>query len=358
MRNKTALGLLAAAAFALASPLAHAGKDATAPGKLELRIDNSPVSDGKSAAVTSYADIIEPVQKAVVSIHLTKTIHIVNPLIRQLFGNIPGAESEARETGLGSGVIVTPDGYILTNNHVVEGADELKVSLFRRPQVHRQGDRLRCEDRHGHYQNRSQRPPDADPRADSDKLRVGDVVFAVGNPLEVGETVTMGIVSAKGRDLGLLEGVKGYENYIQTDAAINPGNSGGALVDAKGRLVGINSAIVSPSRGSIGLGFAVPINLAASVMRSLIATGTVKRGYLGVEGPQNLTAELADQLGLPKNTRGVIVTDIAPGSPADQAGLRSSDVILSVDGKPVSSDRRNAAADRRDGSRRESRPCR
>lgn len=314
-------GLALAAAAALGAPPA-------------LRVDPSPVTDGRPGAVASYADVLEPAQRAVVSIHTTKVVRLVNPILRQFFGNVPGAETEGRESGLGSGVIVTPDGYILTNNHVVEGADTLVVSL-------------------SDERDFPAKVVGTDPKtdiavvkidaaglpaltlADSDKLRVGDIVFAVGNPLNVGETVTMGIVSAKGRALGYLDPVKGYENFIQTDAAINLGNSGGALVDAKGRLIGINSAIVSPSRGSIGLGFAVPVNLAAIVMRSLVATGTVKRGYLGVEGPQALTPDLADQLGLPKGSRGVVVTDIAPKSPADRAGLKSSDVILTLNGKPV-----------------------
>src|SRR5208337_4727720 len=155
--------------------------------------------------------------------------------------------------------------------------------------------------------------------ADSDKIRVGDVVFAVGNPLGVGETVTMGIVSAKSRNVHILEDVSGYEDFIQTDAAINLGNSGGALVDAKGRLVGINSAIVSPSRGNIGIGFAVPVNLAAGVMKSLIETGTVTRGFLGVAS-EPLTPEVAEQVHLPSDTKGVIIVDVTPSDgPAAKA---------------------------------------
>jgi serine protease Do/serine protease DegQ len=215
-----------------------------------LRIDPSPVVEGRSTGVVSYADVIEPVQKSVVSIYSTKIVkqRVANPL-RQFFGDaVPDSERNSKQEGLGSGVIVSADGYILTNNHVIEGADELKVSL--------------TDDREF-----TAKVIGADPKtdvavikidadnlpvitlADSEKLRVGDVVFAVGNPLGVGQTVTMGIVSAKGRNqLGLLENVAGYENFIQTDAAINMGNSGGALVDARGRLVGVNSAIISPSR--------------------------------------------------------------------------------------------------------------
>ena len=327
MTNKVFSSLLAA------SVLAAALITRAATVKPTLRVDSSPVGDGKAGVVTSYADVVEPVQKAVVTISSTKTIHIVNPLLRQFFGNVPGTEREAQEKGLGSGVIVSPDGYILTNNHVVEGADELTVSLF-------EGRKLPAK------------LIGADPKtdlavikidasrlptitlADSDKLRVGDIVFAVGNPLAIGPSVTMGIVSAKGRQLGLIDS-GGYEDFIQTDAAINLGNSGGALVDAKGRLVGINSALISPSRGNIGLGFAVPINLAASVMRSLIDTGTVARGFLGISSSQMLTADLAERFGLPSDTKGVIVTDVTPGSPADKAGVKSSDVIVGVNGKPA-----------------------
>jgi serine protease Do/serine protease DegQ len=332
--------LLAVPAACLLFPGLEAKDQQPAP-KPSFRVDTSPVSSGQTGLVTSYADVIEPVQKAVVSIYSEKTVHqhvLVNPFFRQFFGDIPDQDRVSKQEGLGSGVIVTADGYILTNNHVVEGADELKVSFP---------------------------PPDgrefkakvvgADPKtdvavvkieaaglptltlADSDKLRVGDVVFAVGNPLAVGETVTMGIVSAKERQIGLL-GETGYENYIQTDAAINMGNSGGALVDAKGRLVGINSAILSPSRGSIGLGFAIPINLARSIMVSLIETGTVTRGFLGVRTVplDQLTPDAVEALGLPKDAKGVAVTEVTPGSPADKAGLKSYDVIVSIDGKPVS----------------------
>lgn len=303
-----------------------------------LKIDPSPVVEGKASGVVSYADVIEPVQKSVVSIYSTKIVkqRVANPL-RQFFGDaVPDSERNSKQEGLGSGVIVSADGYILTNNHVIEGADELKVSLN--------------DDREF-----TAKVIGADPKtdvavikidadnlpvmtlADSEKLRVGDVVFAVGNPLGVGQTVTMGIVSAKGRNqLGLLENVAGYENFIQTDAAINMGNSGGALVDARGRLVGVNSAIISPSRGNIGIGFAIPINFAASVMSSLIETGTVTRGYLGVT-TETVTADVAEQLGLPKDAKGVAITDISPDGPADQAGLKRSDVILMLNGKSVSS---------------------
>jgi Do/DeqQ family serine protease len=337
MKSKLCSSLLALLAAVFLTNPALQAKEAPAPKKPALRLDASPVTDGKSAVVTSYADVVEPVQKAVVSVYSKKTIRervSANPLMRQFFGNIPDQEREHKEEGLGSGVIISPDGYILTNNHVVEGADELKVGL--------------SDDREFIAKVIGTDPKtdvavikieaEALPTltlADSDKLRVGDVVFAVGNPLGVGQTVTMGIVSAKGRNqLGLLEG--GYESFIQTDAAINLGNSGGALVDAKGRLVGINSAIISNSRGSIGLGFAIPINLAASVLQSLIATGTVTRGFLGVNA-QTVSPEDTDSLHLAKGARGAMITDVTPDSPAGKAGIQRGDVVLAYNGRPVAS---------------------
>jgi Do/DeqQ family serine protease len=341
MKSKLFSSYVALIAAALLSGPGLLAKDATvaaAPNKKPvLLIDNSPVNDGKSLVVTSYADVVEPVLKAVVSVYSKKTVRervSVNPLMRQFFGDVPEQERERKEEGLGSGVIISPDGYILTNNHVVEGADELKVGL--------------PDDREFIAKVIGSDPKtdvaiikiEADhlptvTLADSDKLRVGDVVFAVGNPLGVGQTVTSGIVSAKGRSqLGLLEG--GYENFIQTDAAINMGNSGGALVDAKGRLVGINSAIISTSRGSIGIGFAIPINLASLIMQSLIETGTVTRGFLGISA-QAVPAEDTDALHLPKGTHGAMITDVTPDSPADKAGLKRGDVVLAFNGRTVAS---------------------
>jgi len=299
-----------------------------------FHIDGSALGANQAGGpVLSYADVVEPVQHAVVSINSTKIVHEGNPLLQQLFPNLP--QPESKQEGLGSGVIVTADGYILTNNHVVEGADELKVSLSDEREF-------------------VAKVIGADPKtdiavvkidatnlpvvtlADSDKLRVGDIVFAVGNPLAVGQTVTMGIVSAKNRNVKILEDIGGYEDYIQTDAAINLGNSGGALIDARGRLVGINSAILSPSRGNVGIGFAIPVNLASSIMKSLIETGTVTRGYLGVS-TENVTPDVAEQLGLAKDIKGVVVSDIVPDSAADKAGLKRTDVILAVNDRPISS---------------------
>jgi len=304
----------------------------------ELLVDSTAITEGKSRVVTSYADVVEPAQRAVVSIYSTKIIKErvqVNPLFRQLFPGLQDQERESRQEGMGSGVIVTADGYILTNNHVVEGADELKVSLSDDREFIAKVIGTDPKTDVAVIKIEATKLPTVT-LADSEKLRVGDIVFAVGNPLGVGQTVTMGIVSAKGRNkVGILDG--GYEDFIQTDAAINMGNSGGALVDAKGRLVGINSAILSPSRGNIGIGFAIPVNLAASIMNSLVMTGRVSRGYLGVSRPDSVTPDVAEQLGLPKDTKGVLITDIDADSPAEKAGLKRTDVILGLDGHLVTS---------------------
>jgi len=237
-----------------------------------------------------------------------------------------------RRSGLGSGVIVSADGYILTNNHVVEAADEIEVAT-------QDGRKLKA------------RVVGSDPDSDlavvrvdlgtgnklpavtfapAESLRVGDVVLAIGNPFGVGQTVTHGIVSALGRSH---LGINTFENFIQTDAAINPGNSGGALVDSNGHLVGINTAIFSQSGGSMGIGFAIPVSLAKSVMEQIIRTGTVTRGWVGVE-VQEITEELAESFKLP-NTQGALIAGVVRGSPADRAGIRPGDILLSVAGKPV-----------------------
>ncbi len=256
-----------------------------------------------------------------------------DPLFRHFFGNSRESESQRKE-GLGSGVIVSADGYVLTNYHVIENADQIEVSL-------------------GSGRTLTAQPVGGDPETDlavlrlnpekeSDKqfpviafgrmedVAVGDVVLAIGNPFGVGQTVTMGIVSALGRShLGL----NTFENFIQTDAAINPGNSGGALVDNRGNLIGINTAIYSRSGGSLGIGFAIPVTTVKNVMDQIIQTGTVTRGWIGIEA-QELNEELAESFGM-ANTEGALIAGVQRGSPADAGGVKPGDVLLSIAGKPV-----------------------
>lgn len=324
LRSLAVLGL--ASLIALAPATAPAAQKAPAKPRPVVQFDPTPVG-AKAGLVTSYADVVEPVQKAVVSIDITKIVteRLGNPLFRQLFPGMPEPERQDEQKGLGSGVIVSKDGYILTNNHVVADADLLKVQLADGREYTATLIGADPKTDIAVIKIEAENLPTAT-LADSDKIRVGDVVFAVGNPLGVGQTVTMGIVSAKNRNAKILEDVGGYEDFIQTDAAINMGNSGGALIDARGRLIGINSAIISPSRGHVGIGFAVPVNLAASIMNSLVETGSVARGYLGITA-DDVTPDVAAQLELPRDTRGVLVTDIDPDSPAEKAGLKRFDVI-------------------------------
>ncbi|WP_416426862.1 Do family serine endopeptidase AlgW [Pseudomonas sp. App30] len=288
----------------------------------------------------TYADAVVLAAPAVVNLYTTKVVNKTNhplfedPQFRRFFGdNLP--KQKRMESSLGSGVIMSPEGYLLTNNHVVTGADQIVVALKdgRETLAHVIG---------------------SDPETDlavlkidlknlpsitigrSDNIRIGDVALAIGNPFGVGQTVTMGIISATGRNqLGL----NTYEDFIQTDAAINPGNSGGALVDANGNLTGINTAIFSKSGGSQGIGFAIPIKLALEVMKSIIEHGQVIRGWLGIE-VQPLTQELADSFGL-KDRPGIVVAGIFRDGPAQKAGLQLGDVILSIDGQPAGDGRKS-----------------
>jgi serine protease Do len=306
----------------------------------QVKSDTTPLS-AKPEALAGFAPIVRKVSPSVVNIYTAKTVRenarlsMEDMMLRQFFGfGYQTVPRERREQSLGSGVIVSEDGYILTNNHVVEAADEIRVALSDDKTIY------------------DARVVGTDPQTDvavikveaknlpaitvtdSDALNVGDIVIALGNPFGVGQTVTMGIVSAKGRG-GM--GIVDYEDFIQTDASINPGNSGGALVDGAGRLVGINSAILSKSGGSQGIGFAIPINLAQSVMRRLVAEGRVSRGYLGAT-LQPLSSELAESFKLP-DASGALVADVAPRSPAAQAGLKEGDVVVEFNGKKVSDSR-------------------
>jgi serine protease Do len=329
----------------------HAAEEDTArtPPKVTINTNALP-TDTK---VTSFADVVKKVAPSVVTIYSTKTVRqelqmnpfFNDPFFRRFFGG-PDEDEEAvplprgrrpmprqreqTQQSLGSGVIISADGYILSNNHVVEGADEVKVAFSE------------SEDEY------IAKVIGADPQTDisvlkidandlkpitmtdSDRLQVGDVVLAVGNPFGVGQTVTMGIVSATGRGRF---GIVDYEDFIQTDAAVNRGNSGGALVDAAGRLVGINTAIISPTGGSIGIGFAVPINMARGVMNSIVQYGKVTRGYLGVF-IQDLTPGLARQFNL-KDRSGALVGGVPEGTPAAKAGLQPGDVITEFNGRKV-----------------------
>jgi Do/DeqQ family serine protease len=253
-----------------------------------------------------------------------------DPTFRQFFGDRLPQETPRRVEGLGSGVIVNPDGYILTNHHVVDGALEIRVELT---DNHTYTAKLVGSDQ---ASDLAVLKIDAHSLpvlslGDSDKVRVGDVVLAVGNPLGIGQTVTSGIVSAKGRATGLSDG--SFEDFLQTDAAINRGNSGGALVNTSGELIGINSQILSPSGGSIGIGFAIPSNMARAVMDQLLKGGKVHRGMLGVT-IQSVDSDLAASLNLPA-ARGAIVTSVQAGGPAEKAGVRRGDVIIAFNNQPV-----------------------
>jgi Do/DeqQ family serine protease len=282
---------------------------------------------GVVGAIVSYRAAAQRAAPAVVSIVASKAPQrrpdAEDPWFRFFFGERGPAQNQPQR-GLGSGVIVSPDGYLITNHHVIEGADEIEVQLA----DGRQADaKLVGTD------------PDSDVAVlkvdldklpsvaigNSDQLQVGDAVLAIGNPFGVGQTVTAGIVSALGRNR---LGINTFENFIQTDAAINPGNSGGALVDAAGTLVGVNTAIFSRSGGNLGIGFAIPANTARMVMESLVRDGTVTRGWIGIE-PRDLTPEMADSLRLPVRG-GVLVTGVLQNGPAGNAGMKPGDVVVRI----------------------------
>lgn len=304
----------------------------------EIRVDSTPLNR-EASGVGSYAPVIRKAAPSVVNIFSERTVPVrpqMNPLFedpffRRFFGDPEQQPRERRARSLGSGVIVSQDGYILTANHVIEGADEIRVAFA-------SGGAELIAKVIG-----ADPPTDvailkvegnelpAITLADSDQLEVGDVVLAIGNPLGVGQTVTSGIISGLGRtSLGITE----YENFIQTDASINRGNSGGALVDAAGRLIGLNTAILSPSGGNIGIGFAVPVNMARQIMDRIIQHGKFTRGYLGISLQPEITSDLARMFKLPDQS-GAMVGGVQPDTPAAQAGLLEGDVIREVNGRPV-----------------------
>ena len=319
MRWFSAVALLAAAAAAL---------------PLQAQMPQGVYYDPERQVLT-YAPALERARRAVVNIAVRSLRPAeLNPLLRdpffRRFFGLPDAPPQREVLSAGSGVIIdAARGYVVTNNHVIEGADRIVVTL---------------EDGRSFAARVVGRDPATDlavlqipaeglselPLGDSDRLRVGDVVLAIGNPFGLGQTVTSGIVSALGRS-GLTP--EGFEDFIQTDAAINPGNSGGALVNSRGELVGINTAIITPAGGNVGIGFAVPSNMVRAVVEQLIRYGEVRRGRIGVV-IQDLTPDLAAAMGIDAR-KGAVVSAVEPGSPAQRAGLRPGDVIVAIDGKPV-----------------------
>lgn len=317
-------------------------------------LDTTPVDDGTAPHLASYADVLEPVRQAVVSVTTASIVETmgnrsrspIEEFLRRYYGmpeQSPERQEEPMErripNGLGSGVIISEDGYILTNNHVIsdrqgDPADEITVHLTDGSQV--DATLVGRDDRTDVALLKiDQEGLPVIPMADSTMLEVGDIVFAIGNPLGVGQTSTMGIVSATQRtNLGLL-GNQGYENFIQTDAAINRGNSGGALVDAKGRLVGINTAIFSQTGGNIGIGFAIPTQLARTVVLELMEAGKVRRGYLGVS-IRDLDPDMAEAFGL-DSPRGALINRVQEDTPADKAGLVRGDIITQINDMVVDS---------------------
>jgi serine protease DegQ len=300
-------------------------------GSGSVIVTQETVTPVMGTRVATYSDAAKKAMPSVVNIYTSKEVRSRNPLaddpvFRRYFPGFDQGGAQ-RQTSLGSGVIVASEGYVLTNHHVIQGADDIQLVLS-------DGRRVRARVR------------GADPESDlavlkadednlpaitfaaSDHLQVGDVVLAIGNPFGLGNTVTMGIVSALGRNY---LGVNRFEDFIQTDAAINPGNSGGALIDAAGNLVGINSTIYSQSGGSLGIGFSIPVSLARNVLEQIVRDGEVTRGWLGIE-PTAVTADVAKALTLPKS-EGVMIRRLQPGGPAERAGMKVLDVVVEIGGK-------------------------
>jgi serine protease Do len=316
----------------------------TGTHRIPVFIDTAHAAAVDQGPLTSFAPVVKRAMPSVVNISSSKVVKSAaaeipngffdDPTFRQFFGGrIPQQRQQPRSqraTSLGSGVVVSPDGYIMTNNHVVEGATDVKVSFFNKEEYPA---KIVGTDKYTDVAilKIDKKGLTALPFADSGRAEVGDVVLAIGEPFGLGQTVTMGIISAKGR-AGL--GIERYEDFIQTDAAINRGNSGGALIDTRGELVGINTAILGgETGGNQGIGFAIPANLARNIMNQILKSGKVTRGFMGIL-PQELTPEMAKAFGMP-NARGVAVAQVEPSSPAERAGLKVGDVITGVNGDPV-----------------------
>jgi Do/DeqQ family serine protease len=305
-----------------------------ATGNFGSALAGAPIPEVGGAPIQSLAPVVSRITQGVVGISVRGRVREDNPLLqdpmfRRFFNMQQPIERETQATG--SGVIVdASQGYVLTNAHVVENASSIEVTT---------------KDNRHLKAKLVGRDPDTDiavlqisssnltavPIGDSDRLQVGDFVLAIGNPFGLGQTVTSGIISALGRS----PGIEGYEDFIQTDASINPGNSGGPLVDLQGRVVGINTAILAPSGGNIGIGFAVPINMVRQVMDQLVRYGEIKRGRIGV-AIQDLTPDLAQALGT-RHTQGAVIARVEPASPAERAGLRTNDLVVAINGAPMRS---------------------
>ena len=288
----------------------------------------------------SYHEAVKRSMPAVVNIFTSKASakpktrkgespNSADPLFKFFFGDQPPEEEPS--SSLGSGVLVSPEGYILTNHHVISDANDIDVALSDGRKVKAQVIGSDPETDIAVLKIEAKKLPTPITLGKVESVHVGDVVLAIGNPFGVGQTVTSGIVSALGRDH---VGINTFENFIQTDAAINPGNSGGALIDTRGNLIGINTAIYSNNGGSMGIGFAIPVNLAKQVMESILANGSVTRGWIGVE-PQNLSKELSESLGLPANAEGVLISGVLEGGPAAKGGVKPGDVLIAVNDKPT-----------------------
>jgi serine protease Do len=302
-------------------------------------VDTAHAAAIEQGPLVSFAPVVKRAMPAVVNISSSKVVKqevprgmFDDPFFRQFFGDrMPNTQPRSqRETALGSGVVVSPEGYIITNNHVVDGATDVKVEFSDKEKY---AAKIVGTDKYTDIAvlKINKTGLTALPFADSSRVQVGDVVLAIGEPFGLGGTVTMGIVSAKGRNLGGT--IERYEDFIQTDAAINHGNSGGALIDSRGELIGINTAILSGGGGNEGIGFAIPANLARNMMDQILKKGKVTRGFMGIL-PQELTPDMAKEFNVP-NGKGVLIAQVTPDTPASKAGLKTGDVITEIDGKPV-----------------------